>query len=167
MADAFQATFSNSFSWMKMLESQLEFHWNLFHGVQLTIIQHWFRLAPIRRQAIIWANYGTAYGCIYASSRLNELTLKDQATHLCCIDLCHHWFRQFTSRYNNRLFIIHLKFIKTWENPSPSPRIKYSCRLHYLWKGIQHEMYNISRRRLNERMGKLLFACQVPCFCTE
>ena len=39
----FQTTFSNGFSWMKMYEFLLKFHWSLFLGVQLTIFQHWFR----------------------------------------------------------------------------------------------------------------------------
>ena len=39
----FQTTFSNGFSWLKMYEFRLTFHWSLFPGVQLTIIQHWFR----------------------------------------------------------------------------------------------------------------------------
>ena len=43
MADIFQTTFSNAFSWMKMLEFWLKCHWSLFLRVQLTIIQHWFR----------------------------------------------------------------------------------------------------------------------------
>ena len=34
---------SNTFSWMKMLEFRLRFHWSLSLRVQLTIIQHWFR----------------------------------------------------------------------------------------------------------------------------
>ena len=38
-----QTTFSNAFSWMKMFEFQLKFHWSLFLGVQLTIFQHWLR----------------------------------------------------------------------------------------------------------------------------
>ena len=38
-----QTTYSNAFSWMKMIELQFEFHWNLFPGVQLTISQYWFR----------------------------------------------------------------------------------------------------------------------------
>ena len=36
-------TFSNEFSWMKMYEYRLKFHWSLFLRVQLTISQHWFR----------------------------------------------------------------------------------------------------------------------------
>ena len=36
-------TFSNEFSWMKMLELQFKFHCNLFPGIQLPIYQHWFR----------------------------------------------------------------------------------------------------------------------------
>ena len=32
-----QTTFSNAFSWMKMFEFRLQFHWSLFLKVQLTI----------------------------------------------------------------------------------------------------------------------------------
>ena len=43
MAAIFKTTLSNAFSWMKMLEFRLSFHWSLFLRVHLTIIQHWFR----------------------------------------------------------------------------------------------------------------------------
>ena len=43
MVAIFQTTFSNGFSWMKMYEFRLTFHWSLFQGVELTIFQHWFR----------------------------------------------------------------------------------------------------------------------------
>ena len=43
MAAIFQTTFSSWFSWMKMNEFRLIFHWSLFIRVQLTIFQHWFR----------------------------------------------------------------------------------------------------------------------------
>ena len=43
MAAIFQTTFSNVFSWMKMLEFRLKFHWSLFLRVQLTTFQRWFR----------------------------------------------------------------------------------------------------------------------------
>ena len=39
----FKTTFSNAFSWMKMYEFRLKFHWSLFLQVQLKISQHWFR----------------------------------------------------------------------------------------------------------------------------
>ena len=38
-----QTTFSNAFSWMKMFEFRLKFHWSLFPRVQLTIFLHWLR----------------------------------------------------------------------------------------------------------------------------
>ena len=38
-----QTTFSNAFSWMKMFEFRLKFHWSMFPRVQLTIFQQWFR----------------------------------------------------------------------------------------------------------------------------
>ena len=43
MAEISQVTFSNAFSWMKMCEFRLIFHWSLFLTVKLTISQHWFR----------------------------------------------------------------------------------------------------------------------------
>ena len=44
MAAISQTTFSNAFSWMKMLESRFNFHVNLFLlRVQLIINQYWFR----------------------------------------------------------------------------------------------------------------------------
>ena len=39
----FQTTFSKGFSWMKMNEFCLRFHWKLFLRFELTIFQHWFR----------------------------------------------------------------------------------------------------------------------------
>ena len=42
MAAIFQKTFSNAFSWMKMYEFWLWFHWSLFLRVHLIIFQHWF-----------------------------------------------------------------------------------------------------------------------------
>ena len=39
----FADDFSNAFSWMKMFEYRLKFHWSLLLRVQLTISQYWFR----------------------------------------------------------------------------------------------------------------------------
>ena len=38
-----QTTFSRAFSSLKMAVFELNFHWNMFVRVQLTIIEHWFR----------------------------------------------------------------------------------------------------------------------------
>ena len=43
MAAIFQTTFSNGFSWMKMYEFWLTFHWSLFLRIKSTIFRHWFR----------------------------------------------------------------------------------------------------------------------------
>ena len=58
MAVIFLTTFSNGFSLMKKYEFRLKFHWTLFLWVQLTISSTGSdnRLAPTRRQAIIWTN---------------------------------------------------------------------------------------------------------------
>ena len=60
MAAVSQTTFSNAFSWLKILEFRLRFHWSLFLRVQLTIIRIGSDngLAPVRRQAIMWTNDG-------------------------------------------------------------------------------------------------------------
>ena len=42
MAAIFQTTFSNAFSWMKIILFWLRCHWNMFSSVQLTLFQHWF-----------------------------------------------------------------------------------------------------------------------------
>ena len=42
MADIFQTTFWNGFSWIKIDKFWLKFHWNLFLEAQLTMFQHWF-----------------------------------------------------------------------------------------------------------------------------
>ena len=43
MAAIFQTTFSYVFSWKKMNDIRLKFHWRLFLRLKLTIFQHWFR----------------------------------------------------------------------------------------------------------------------------
>ena len=62
-----QTTFSNAFSWMKVFEFRLEFHWSLFPRVELTIFQqcssHYLNQC--------WLLYRR----IYASLGLNELKL--------------------------------------------------------------------------------------------
>ena len=52
-----QTTYSNAFSWMKMYEFRLRFHWNLFPMFELTIAQHyaWSALVNTRIAGIICA----------------------------------------------------------------------------------------------------------------
>ena len=38
-----QTTFSNTFSWKKIYEFRLRFHWSMFLMFELIIFQHWFR----------------------------------------------------------------------------------------------------------------------------
>ena len=81
MAAIFQTTFSNAFSWMKMYEFRLRFHWNFFPRVQITVFHHCFRQ---------WLGVGQATGHylkqwwlvdwrIYASLGLNELRTTGRA----------------------------------------------------------------------------------------
>ena len=81
MADIFQTTLWNAFSWMKMLTFRLKFHWSLFPWVQLTIFQQWFRWCLCSEQATShYLNHWCPIGCrrIYASFGLNELMWKRQ-----------------------------------------------------------------------------------------
>ena len=72
MAAIFQTTFSNAFSWMKIVVFCWKFHWNLFPEIQLIAFQHWFRQWLAVGQARSpylsqwWLN-------LYASLSLNEL----------------------------------------------------------------------------------------------
>ena len=43
MAAISQTNFSNAFSWVKMYEFRLRFHWPFFRRDRLTIFQNWFR----------------------------------------------------------------------------------------------------------------------------
>ena len=55
MAAISQTTFSSAFSWMKIYEFHLRFHWMLFLTFYSSIDSD-NGLAPFRRQAIIWNN---------------------------------------------------------------------------------------------------------------
>ena len=74
MAGIFQTTFSSAFSWMKMCEFRLSFHWNLFLRFEFTIFQHWFRKWDRAVQAANHYLDYLDYRCLYASLTLNELT---------------------------------------------------------------------------------------------
>ena len=75
MVAIFQTTFSNTFSWMKMEEFRLRFHWSLFLRVQLTTVQHWFRQRFDTGQVTSHClnQWWLIYRCIYASLGINEL----------------------------------------------------------------------------------------------
>ena len=68
MADISQTTLSNSFSWMKMLEFWLKFHWSSFLRVQLTNI-------PAVVQIIAWRRSG--------DKPLSEPVMVSLMMHLC------------------------------------------------------------------------------------
>ena len=96
MAAVLQATLSNAFSWMKMLELRLIFHWSLFLRVQLTIFQHWFRwwLGAGEATSHYLNQWWLVYWRIYASLGLNELiSALFKLWFTCCSDswLSLHW----------------------------------------------------------------------------
>ena len=75
MAAISQTTLSNAFSWMKILDFRLKFHWSLFLRIQLTIFQHWFRqwLGADQATSHYLNRWWLVYWRIYASFGLNEL----------------------------------------------------------------------------------------------
>ena len=75
MAAILQTTFSNAFSWMKMHEFHLRFHWSLFLRLELTIFQHWFKkwLGADKVTSHYLNQWWLDYRRIYASIGLNEL----------------------------------------------------------------------------------------------
>ena len=82
MATVSRTTLSNVFSWMKILEFRLRFHWSLFLNVQLAIIQHWFRkwLGADQATSHYLKQWWLVYWRRYASLDLNELILRHHKT---------------------------------------------------------------------------------------
>ena len=68
MATISQMTLSNSFSWMKMLEFWLKFHWNLFHRGPINNI-------PALVQIMAWRHSG--------DKRLSETMMVSSPMHIC------------------------------------------------------------------------------------
>ena len=67
--------FKIAFSWMKIYELHLRFHWSLFLGVWLRIFQHWFKLwlGTVQATSHYLNQWWLVYWRIYASLGLNEL----------------------------------------------------------------------------------------------
>ena len=88
MAAIFQTTFSNAFSWMKMYEFRLRFHWILFPRVQLTISQHWFRswLGTSQVTSHDLNQWWLVYWRINVSLGLNELSFLWSCFIGCSVD---------------------------------------------------------------------------------
>ena len=79
-----QTTFSNVFSWMKMYEFQLKFHWNLFLRVQLTIFPALFQIMDWRRPG---------------GNLLSEPIMVRLQTHICITRP--HWVNTFRPELNS------------------------------------------------------------------
>ena len=72
----------NTFSWMKMHEFRLRFHWSLFLRFWFTIFQHWFRywLGAGQMTSHYLKQWWLVYWRIYASLGLSEL-IRERITH--------------------------------------------------------------------------------------
>ena len=102
-----QTTISNTFSWMKMLEFRLKFHWSLFLRVQLTIIQHLFRwwLGADQATSHYLNQWWLDYQRIYASLGLNELIVFLFSFHRC---------RWHSADLSIDFYLNFLSYIETW-----------------------------------------------------
>ena len=79
MAAILQTIFSNEFSWMKIYEFRLQFHWSLFLRVQLKTFHHWFRwwLGADQATSHYLKQWWSDYRRIYASLGRNDLNKKN------------------------------------------------------------------------------------------
>ena len=78
MAPIKETTFWNAFSWTKMYEFWLRFHWNFGTKGSINNTPTLGQIMAWRQpgwQAIIWTNDGLGYRRIYASHSLNALTI--------------------------------------------------------------------------------------------
>ena len=107
MAGIFQMTFSNAFSWMKMIfEFWIQFDWSLFLRVQLTIShylnQWWPRL--LTHICVTQPQWVTFYsvlvflavlssGVLHTAVGVSNLTHCSLVMPYDAIDLCWHWLR--------------------------------------------------------------------------
>ena len=75
MAAVSQTTVWNAFSWMKMYQIWLRFHWSVIRREQITIFQHWFRwsLGAVQATSHYLNRWWSVFRRIYASLGLNEL----------------------------------------------------------------------------------------------
>ena len=71
----FETAFWNAFSWMRMFEFRLTFHWSVFLRAELTRVQHWLRwwLGADQLISHYLNHWCLLYWRIYASRALNEL----------------------------------------------------------------------------------------------
>ena len=94
MAMILHTMFSTVFSWMKMFEFRLRFHWSLFLIFELTILQHWVRqrLGADQATSHYLNQWWSVYWRIYASLGINKLK---------------HWDKDKWPTFNRRRFQMH------------------------------------------------------------
>ena len=145
-----QTTLSSAFSWMKILEFRLKFHWCLSLMVQLTIFQLWFRwwLGAGQATSQYLNQWWSVYWRINVSLVLNELiSLSKRAvvnyTRLCvgytvsslCYHFCVVWNWKLPTvnapfdkvyHYRRTIFYYHLSFSNGWVSTRDGTGVKFS-----------------------------------------
>ena len=96
MAAIFQTTFSNAFSWMKMHEFCLRFHWTLLLRVKLTIFHHRFRKWLGADQATShffdrWWPCLLTHICVTRPQWVKNNSISTENLELSCNQMCPYW----------------------------------------------------------------------------
>ena len=127
MAAISQTTLSIAFSWMKMLEFRLNFHWSLFLRVPLTIFQHWFRswLGAVQATSHYLNQWWLHYRRIYVSLGLNEL--KNWLSPVCCLGITWIWpiGKHINEIWNN---MRNVSFMKMYFKLSAAKYLPFRCK---------------------------------------
>ena len=124
MAAVSQTTFSNAFSWMKMYQFWLKFHWSMFLRIQLTIFQYWFRWWLCAEQATRhylnqWCPRLPRHICVTQPQWVNTLSRGPNGCRF-----AHEMFQRMSSTENFRISIIQSPLLL---------RIKLRISQHSFW----------------------------------
>ena len=140
-----QMIFSSAFSWIKMFEFWLKFHWSLFLRVQLTLFQHWFRqwLGAGQASSHYLKQWCLVYWCIYVSLGLNELKLIGFRLTQWSRDRVEHHYN--TVKYNTRLNVFMQCYDRTYTRFWTHKRHPYLWGVHCKYFGEKWSSYNAGK----------------------
>ena len=97
MAASFLKTFSNAFSWMKMHEFRLRFHWSLFLRLDLILLHHWLRSTG---QEFYW-NFLEKEYWLLNNNLIDLCSPRCQIKHQSTLVRVIAWYIQATNHYLN------------------------------------------------------------------
>ena len=139
-----QTTFSNAFSWMKMHEFRLRFHWSLFQRFELAIFQHWFRywLGAGQATSHYLNQWMLVYWRIYASLGLNELNVSSLTLqHNDIYIQCHGFLTVFLLRPALFLIIMTMTTTKLYSNYNTTLQLQLTSGILRSKSLLSDELY--------------------------